>query len=54
MEELQDVGDTLPNVFRIEKVIATKGKGVHKHYLVKWYGYDKSQNSWITKDQFVK
>ena len=53
-EELQDVGDTLPNVYRIEKVIATKGKGAHKHYLVKWYGHDKSQNSWITKDQFVK
>jgi L-rhamnose mutarotase len=53
-EELQDVGDTLPSVYRIEKVIATKGKGAHKQYLVKWYGHDKSRNSWITKDQFVK
>ena len=53
-EELQDVGDTLPTVYRIEKIISTKGSGVHKQYLVKWYGYDKSRNSWITQDQLVK
>ena len=53
-EELQDVGETLPNVYRIERIIRTKGKGEHKQYLVKWYGFKDSQNSWITKDQLVK
>ena len=53
-EELQDVGDTLPNVYRIEQIIRTKGKGEHKQYLVKWYGFNDSSNLWITKDQLVK
>ena len=53
-EELQDVGDSLPNVYRIEKIIRTKGKGEHKQYLVKWYGFNASRNSWISKDQLVK
>ena len=53
-EELQDVGDSLPNVYRIEKILRTKGKGEHKQYLVKWYGFNDSRNSWITKDQLVK
>jgi len=53
-EELQDVGDSLPNVYRIEKIIRTKGKGEHKQYFVKWYGFNDSRNSWITKDQLVK
>jgi L-rhamnose mutarotase len=53
-EELQDVGDELPSVYRIEKIIRTKGKGKNKQYFVKWYGYDDTRNSWITQDQFVK
>ena len=53
-EELQDVGDSLPNVYRIEKIIRTKGKGEHKQYFVKWYGFNESRNSWITKDQLIK
>jgi L-rhamnose mutarotase len=53
-EELQNVGETLPSVYRIEKVIRTRGKGKNMQYLVKWYGYDDSRNSWISKDQFVK
>ena len=53
-EELQDVGETLPNVYRIERIFRTKSKGEHKQFLVKWYGYNDSQNSWITKDQLVK
>jgi len=46
-EEIQDIGPLPPQVYRIEKVIRTKGKGKYKQYYVKWYGYDKSQNSWI-------
>lgn len=53
-EELQDVGDTLPSVYRIEKILQTRGTGKNKQYLVKWYGYDKSRNSWISQDQLVK
>jgi hypothetical protein len=41
-------------VYRIEKIIRTKGKGEHKQYFVKWYGFNDSRNSWITKDQLVK
>ena len=53
-DELQDVGDTLPEIYRIEKIIRTKGKGKYKQYLVKWYGYDDSFNKWITADKFVQ
>jgi transposase InsO family protein len=52
-EELQDIGDALPKVFRIEKIIRTKGVGKHKRYYVKWYGYDNSRNSWISAKDFV-
>ena len=48
-EELQVVSK--PNVFRIEKIISSKGKGVYKHYLVKWHGYTKEYNSWIKANQ---
>jgi hypothetical protein len=46
-EELQDIGDVAPEIYRIEKILRTKGVGEHKQYFVKWYGYDKSHNSWI-------
>lgn len=53
-EELQDVGDSLPKVFRIEQIIRTKGKGKDKQYYVKWFGYDSSRNSWIKASQLVE
>jgi hypothetical protein len=52
-QELQHIGNVLPNVYRIEQVIRTRGTGKHKQYLVKWYGYDKRHNSWISQDQFI-
>ncbi len=52
-QELQVVGNDLPKVYRVERVISTRGKGRHKQYLVKWHGYDDSHNSWITHNQFV-
>ena len=52
-EELQDIGDELPNVYRIEKIIRTKGTGKSKKYFVKWYGYNDSHNSWISANSFV-
>jgi len=47
-EELQDIGPVLPTVFRIEKILQTKGKGKDKRYFVKWHGYDSSHNSWVS------
>lgn len=44
-QELQVI-DELPQTYRIEKILATKGKGVHKQYYVKWYGYN--EKSWIS------
>ena len=44
-EELQVVAK--PEIFRIEKIIRSWGKGVDKQYLVKWYGYSDIHNSWI-------
>ena len=34
-EELQDIGENPPSIYRIEKIIRSKGKGKHKQYLVK-------------------
>ena len=50
-QELQDIGPHPPQVYRIEKILHTKGKGEHKQYYVKWYGYDHSHNSWISNIQ---
>ncbi|GBN93373.1 Putative uncharacterized transposon-derived protein F54H12.3 [Araneus ventricosus] len=48
--ELQKVrkssSDTL---WRIEKVLRTKGKGENKEYFVKWRGFDNRFNSWVKK-----
>jgi L-rhamnose mutarotase len=53
-EELQVIAkDDIPPIYRIEHVIRTRGTGKHKQYLIKWYGYDKSHNSWISGDNFV-
>jgi len=40
-----------PEVYRIEKILETKGKGVYKQYLVKWHGYSSDHNSWIKASQ---
>lgn len=53
-QELQDIGPHPPQVWRIEKIIRTKGTGVNKQYFVKWHGYDKNSNSWISASQIDK
>ena len=45
-EELQVVAGP-QQLFRIEKIIRSKGSGKHKQYLVKWYGYSDKHNSWV-------
>lgn len=47
-QELQVIGDRPPEVYRVEKIIKTKGRGEHKQFLVKWHGYSKDYNSWIS------
>ena len=51
-EELQVVDK--PTIFRIEKVIRSRGKGVDKQYLVKWYGYSDIHNSWVKASSIEK
>ena len=50
-QELQVIAE-LPKTYRIEKIIRSKGSGVHKQHLVKWYGY--KEPSWIPAANIVK
>ncbi|XP_059147576.1 uncharacterized protein LOC131936848 [Physella acuta] len=51
-EELQKVGDK--KVYRVEQIIQER-KGVGgKEYLVKWFGYNPSFNSWISARDISK
>lgn len=34
------------NRFEVEQILQTKGKGRNQRWLVKWKGYDASENSW--------
>lgn len=45
-EEIQKVGDK--DIFRVEAVLERRGN----NFLVKWYGYPESFNSWIPKSAF--
>lgn len=45
--ELQRVAN--PNIYLVEKIIRKKGNDVY----VKWLGMDKSQNSWIHKNNIL-
>jgi hypothetical protein len=47
--ELKRVQIRKSTEFKIDKIIATKGKGRSAKVLVKWYGYPSSQNSWVKK-----
>ena len=51
--ELQHIG-AKPEVYRIEKILRTRGKGVYKQHLVKWHGYSNEHNSWIKANQLAK
>jgi hypothetical protein len=45
-EELQKVGDK--QVYRVESVLQERRRGGGTEYLVKWFGYNSSFNSWIS------
>jgi hypothetical protein len=50
-QELQVISEK-PNVYRIQQILKSKGKGAHKQYFVKWHGYQKP--SWISASDIVK
>jgi Integrase core domain/Chromo (CHRromatin Organisation MOdifier) domain len=52
-EEIQKVGDK--RVYRVESILDERedARG-RKEYLVKWFGYDSSFNSWIAKEQLTR
>ena len=47
-EELQPVSLPKSDVYKIEKILTSKGKGENKKLFVKWDGYPDSFNSWIS------
>ena len=53
-EELQKVGEK--NVYRIEKILQTRQRkgSTGKEYLVKWFGYNPSFNSWISDEHLSR
>ncbi len=51
-KELQRI--QLPEEFRIEKVLRKKKQGKRTLYLVKWLGWDKTFNSWISEQDLGK
>ena len=51
-QELQKVIKT-DDVYRIEEVLQKRKKGKQVQYLVKWYGYPASYNSWINGNQLT-
>lgn len=50
-EELQKVTVTADKLYTIERIIAERGKGKRKMFLVKWEGYPSKFNTWISASQ---
>ncbi len=46
-QELQGVDFDPDKIFKIEKVLETKGRGQHKQYLVHWKNWPKKYDSWV-------
>ena len=41
------------NVYKVEKIIRSKGKGRNKKYFVKWMHFGPEHNSWVDSKDFV-
>ena len=52
-EELQKVNLGADDIFRIEKIEKTRGKGKKKELFVHWKGWPVKYNSWIPADQLL-
>ena len=51
--ELQRVIEKSNHLFRIEKILKSRGKGRKKEVLVHWKGWPKSYDSWLPASQLV-
>ena len=51
--ELQRVIEKSNHLFRIEKILKSRGKGKKKEVLVHWKGWPKSYDSWLPASQLV-
>jgi len=40
--------------FKIERIVASKGRGARKQHLVKWVGYPAEFNSWVSADSIKR
>ena len=45
--ELQRVHQSEADLFRIEKILKTRGKGEHVEYLVRWSGWPSKYDQWV-------
>ena len=45
--ELQRVLVDKNTMFKIDKIVASRGKGVSREVLIKWRGYSDKFNSWV-------
>ena len=52
-DELQEVKKT-DDIYKVEKVLKTRGRGRRTEYFVKWAGYPDKYNSWIPKGDLQK
>ena len=48
-EELQNV--TKPEIFRVEQILEKKKRGCQMYYKVRWKGYSKDFDAWLTKKE---
>ena len=46
--ELQNVDVRDDDIWKIEKILKTKGQGNNKQYFIKWLHWPKKFNSWIS------
>ena len=51
--ELQKVIEKSDHLFRIDKILKYRGKGVQNKALVHWKGWPKKYDSWIPYKQLV-
>ena len=53
-QELQRVETSADTAYKIDKIMASRGKGVSRQVLVKWRGYGNKFNSWILASSLQK
>jgi len=52
--ELQKITILPDHLYKIDKILETKGRGRSKRYLVKWQGYGDEFNSWVPASDLEK